>query len=77
MVTEEQYIEYITKDEPACFFCGLLMGRYKQRVYQIKTSIVENRLPKSRQKILTFHESCFKEIAGEVYMIEELKGEFI
>ena len=75
MISEKEYIEYITKEEPICFDCKKDMGTKEQRVYQIKTTVVANFMPKSRNKILTFHEECFKSIAGDTFMIEDLADE--
>lgn len=75
MISEQKYIEYITKEEPLCFLCEKDMGQQEQRVYQIKTCVVANFMPRSRNKILTFHEDCFKSVAGETFMIEGLADE--
>jgi len=75
MISEQEYIEYITKEDPVCFFCKKDLGRQEQRVYQIKTSVVANFMPQSKNKILTFHERCFISIAGDAFMIEDLAEE--
>jgi len=75
MISEQEYIEYITKEDPICFLCKEELGGKEQRVYEIKTAVVANFMPVSKNKVLIFHEDCFRSIAGETFMIEDLAEE--